>query len=371
MAMSTTITPVSTMTSRERTLAALKGEEVDRFPVWLKMAGKSWQGGQPQPYRSMEALTLLEQVGCDPMMGVSASTDCWNSHIAHQTDRHDAKTTTVIQTPDGELHGVDQYDNGSASWHPVTYLVETKEDLARMRWVYRDTEWSVDEASVARASARQTELAERGVVTMASVGPSPLMNLMQHIAGPVNAIYLMADAPELCREVMDLMHRDRLRQLNALLPHTHADTFWMTENTSTSLISPDMFRELCVPHLTAYTNLMWEFGRIPVHHMCGTLKALLEIIDELPAAANEAYTTPPVGDVTLAEGRKRMPSKALIGGTNAALWLKPVDEIVEEVARDLAACPDRRRIFLTSAGVLPPAVSFEKARAVVAELKRL
>ena len=40
-------------------------------------------------------------------------------------------------------------------------------------------------------------------------------------------------------------------------------------------------------------------------------------------------------------------------------------------AEDLAACPDRRRIFLTSAGVLPPPVSFDKARRTVEAFKTL
>jgi hypothetical protein len=44
---------------------------------------------------------------------------------------------------------------------------------------------------------------------------------------------------------------------------------------------------------------------------------------------------------------------------------------VETVAADLANCPDTRKIFLTSAGVLPPVVSFEKAQETVARLKRL
>ena len=150
-----------------------------------------------------------------------------------------------------------------------------------------------------------------------------------------------------------------------------ADSFWLTENTSTTLISPRLFAEFCMPHLAAYGNLIIQHGLVAVHHMCGKLNALLEMIDRLPAQANEAYTTPTVGDTTLAEGRTRMPSKALIGGTNATLWLAPVERIVQAVAADLARCPDRRRIFLTSAGVLPPPVSFEKARRAVAQLKQL
>jgi hypothetical protein len=105
--------------------------------------------------------------------------------------------------------------------------------------------------------------------------------------------------------------------------------------------------------------------------MCGKLKALLEAIDGLPAQVNEAFTSPPVGDTTLADGRTRMRSKAPIGGTNATLWLAPAERIVAAVAADLAACPDRRKIFLPSAGVLPAGVSFDKAREVAAAFKRL
>ena len=56
------------------------------------------------------------------------------------------------------------------------------------------------------------------------------------------------------------------------------------------------------------------------------------------ALVNEAYTTPPVGDTTLAEGRTRMPSKCLVGGTNATLWMQPAEVILDVQAdRDLAA----------------------------------
>ena len=57
--------------------------------------------------------------------------------------------------------------------------------------------------------------------------------------------------------------------------------------------------------------------------------------------------------------------------TNATLWLEEPDVIINTVAEDLAACPDQRGIFLTSAGVLPPLVSLEKARTVAEQLKKL
>jgi len=250
-------------------------------------------------------------------------------------------------------------------------MVSDAADLARLRWLHTDTRYHVDPHEAERAAARQQEMVKKDAVTTAGMGPSPVMDLIEHICGPEHTFYLLQDAPGLFEEVVALMHEDRLRHLRALLPHVVADTFWMIENTSTTFLSPAVFERFCAPHLADYGRLIQEHGRIAVHHMCGTLNALLEMIDALPAPVNEAYTTRPLGDVSLAEGRRRMPSKALVGGTNATLWLEPVERIAETVSEDLAACPDRRRIFLTSAGVLPPPVAFEKARRVVARLKEL
>jgi uroporphyrinogen-III decarboxylase len=206
---------------------------------------------------------------------------------------------------------------------------------------------------------------------MTGLPPSPLMHMVEHLAGPENAIFLMVDEPELFDETIDLMHQWHKRMLRAKLESCFAETIWMTENTSTTLINPAMFEKYCMAHLTDYGDIIHEYGRLAVHHMCGKLNALLEMIDKLPADANEAYTTPPVGDTSLTAGRTRMPSKALIGGTNAALWLRGAEEIIAAVSDDLANCPDRRGIFLTSAGQLPGAVTFEKARTVVEQLKAL
>ena len=42
----------SVMTCRERIYATLRGKEVDRFPVWLKMANRTWQS---RPSRNLTA----------------------------------------------------------------------------------------------------------------------------------------------------------------------------------------------------------------------------------------------------------------------------------------------------------------------------
>jgi len=361
----------SAMTSRERMLATLKKEPVDRFPVWLKMANSAWRSLQPEPYRSMDGTQLLRDCGCDIISGCGFGAQASRPHVESSSRREGNLRKLQIKTPDGILASVDVIDPLTGSSHPSEYLVNNADQLKALRWFHADTSYKAGPDQIENAKAKQRDLAQADMISSSGIGPSPLMHLVQHICGPMNAIYLMADEPALFDEILDIMHQDRLKELKARLDGLTSDTFWLTENTSTTLISPTMFERICVPQLTVYGEMVLEHNIIPVHHMCGTLNALLEAIDGLPAMANEAYTTPPVGDTTLAEGRTRMPSKSLIGGTNASLWLAPAEVIIQAVAADVANCPDRLGIFLTSAGVLPAQVTFEKAKAVVAGFKEL
>lgn len=365
---------MSPMSTRDRISATFRGDPVDHFPVWLKMANITWKSLQSEPYRSMDGNELLRACGCDIMGGCSFpghALTTENPHVKTAITQDGTIQRTVFETPDGDLIGEMSRDPSTNTWHPTRYCAETLDEFRALRWCYADTTYTVDTAAAQTGLEHQRELEEQDIYTMSGIGPSPIMHLVQHLCGPEGAVYHMVDDPALFAEIVDLMHQDRVRHLEAILPCVPSDSFWLTENTTTTLISPTIFKDYCMPQLTLYGNMILEHGLVPVHHMCGTLNAILEMIDELPATANEAYTTRPVGDCSLAEGRTRMPSKALIGGTNAAQWLKPAEDIIQEVAQDLATCPDRRKIFLTSAGVLPPQVTFAKAKQVVAGFKAL
>ncbi|MHC4887814.1 MAG: uroporphyrinogen decarboxylase family protein, partial [Planctomycetota bacterium] len=289
------------------------------------------------------------------------------ARVTVKREEEPGRITTTWSTPDGDLTSIEAVDGTTNTTHPIKYFVENAEDLKAARWFFTDNEYSVTPENAEATKERQKTIVEAEQVSNAGIGPGPFMNLIEHVMGPENTVYLLMDEREAVEELLALMHEDRIKELTALLPHTKSDTFWMTENTTTSLLSPDLFRRYCMRDLTAYGNLILEHDVIPVHHMCGTLNAILEDIDTLPAMVNEAYTTGPLGDVTLAEGKTRMPSKALMGGTNATLWMSDAETIIETVAEDLATCPDHLGIFLTSAGVLPPdpTVTVEKAKTVV------
>ena len=136
------------------------------------------------------------------------------------------------------------------------------------------------------------------------------------------------------------------------------------ENTSTTLLSPEIFEKYCWPHLYDYARLIKKYGKNHILHMCGHLKALLPRINQLPSDAIEAYTTPPVGDTTIADRSRWCPTKAVIGGTDATLWLRPLEEISVTLEQSIAQAGSLQGLVLTSAGVMPPRASIEKIRQV-------
>jgi uroporphyrinogen-III decarboxylase len=269
----------------------------------------------------------------------------------------------VSKTPDGTLAAVDAFDHGSQSWHPAEFPIKSREDIKAARHIFAHNQFQINQAQVPKCLERIAAVGDRGVV-FTGMGISPLMNLIQHLIGPMNTHYFMADYPDEMDELISIMHEERMRFLRCLLQDCPYDYIVSVENTSTTLLSPRLFEKYCWRHLNDYGTLMRERGKSHVLHMCGHLKALLPRINELPAIAIEAYTSPTVGNTTLADRARLCPRIAVIGGTNAALWLRPVEEICDEIIKSIRAAGTTRGLVLTSAGVMPPAASIEKIRRV-------
>lgn len=190
------------------------------------------------------------------------------------------------------------------------------------------------------------------------------MYLVEHLAGIEGAHALLADHLAEVEALFDVIHRLLLRIMEITAAHTPADLIYLTENTSTTLISPSQYRRYCVPHIEQYGRITRFAGKPLVLHMCGHLKQLLPDLAKLPVEAFKAFTTATLGNTTLLDGRAACTDKCLIGGTNAMLWLKPANQIIAQIERDLDALPHHRGIVVTSAGVIAPACRPETVRQV-------
>jgi len=356
-----------TMTSRERWLAAVRGQPVDRLPFWPKIDG-AYAGHQAEPYRQMDNPALHHWIGSDRHVGGPAGVRVVRSRTRVEHREQDGWRHTEYRTPAGVLTATHRFDPGSASWHPVEFPVKKVSDLEAMALAFADQRLELDPEELERAHALVAEIGEQGV-TATNIGVSPLMDWLQHLAGIEQGHLLLSDHPAEVEALFAVMHQALCRRAEIIADRAPYPLVYSTENTSTTLISPALFRRYCHRHLADYGRIVTAAGKHHILHMCGHLKALLPDIAALPAAGIEAFTTPPVGNTTLGDGRAACPRQCLIGGTNASLWLQEAPAIIAELERDLGALPHRRGLVVTSAGVMPPAARPETIRQVAEWVK--
>ena len=347
------------LTRKERFERSLRCEEVDRLPFWVKIFGPSYRNLQQPQYRDMPELELVDALELDHMAGGPVPVRRHNDRVTERGERNNGDRTSWIDTPDGTLRQVDSFDAGSHSWHPTEYPVKTVGDLKALRHRYEHTRYEFDPDLVEKARQRLEQVGDRGIVSC-GMGTSPLMELIQHVIGPDQVYFFLVDYPEEMAELIQIMHQDRRRHLRAVAEHSLYDYIMSGENTSTTLLSPALFEQYPWRHLNEYAGICAEHGKVHLLHMCGKLRELLPRIDELPSAAIEAYTSPTVGDTSIADRVRLCPHTAIIGGTNAALWMRPADEICATIESDLHEAGTMRGCVLTSAGVMPPAARIEK-----------
>jgi hypothetical protein len=194
---------------------------------------------------------------------------------------------------------------------------------------------------------------EDGIIAT-GIGVSPLMDWLQHLAGIENGHYMLNDYRDEVESLFNEMHRALCRRSEIIAEKCPADIIYSVENTSTTLISPDMFRQYCYGHLLDYGNIISSSGKFHILHQCGHLKKILPDINRLPIRGIEAFTSPTVGNTTMKDGRDMLSDKCLIGGTNAYLWTRSAEEIIAQINHDLDELPHQRGIVLTSGGVMSP-----------------
>ena len=353
--------PSDAMTSRQRLLAAYRGEEVDRLPYWAKVSNGTWKAGQPKRVQDMTDLELLDFIAADGIFGAGARIMPRRPHVEEETTTSETERVTVTHTPDGDL--VERWGITPGSVHPVEFPIKTVEDIKRYRWLYTDVAWEVDEDSLAASRQRVKDIGERGIFK-AGWGTTPLMHLVEHVIGPIETHIMLHEHPDELDDLIWMMHAVNLEHVRQVADHAPADMVVSVENTSTTLISPQQFERYCYRHLCEVGQAVRDAGKMHELHMCGHTLALLERIDTIPACSIEAYTAPTLGNTRLVDGRTRAPSKTLVGGTNVNTWLLPVEKIKEYIEAELAACPDHRRIVLTTAGVAPPGCPAEVFRQI-------
>lgn len=350
------------MTSEERLCAALAGREVDRVP-YSPFLAYFWDMQPPEIQQAGE-LAFLLKIGADPLF----RGHCKCHRLVHSDTQIEDNTTgnervVRITTPVGVLETRYIYTAISNSWFLNHHPVQTVEDLRTLAWLYHNTRAVEDYTDLNTWLAK---INHQGVLlpTIGSETKSCFQSLLEHWIGTEQLIYLLADEPEEVLNCLKEMQRVALEtaKIAAKAPVPGFITF---EDSSTTNINPQMFRDYIVPELNAWADVLHEEGKVLVHHACGHLQALLPEMGRSHVDFIESISPPPTGNVTVAEIRETLPKRiGLIGGIEPTALLHDSSERIEATVQELLRLNEGHAYILANSDSCPPDVAVERLQEI-------
>ena len=313
------------MTPRERLSAVYHGRLADRVP-WAPIISQATLTAYPDDIKAKGITQFTRDIGGDVLYRGSTHTTRYDGVETVREVTGDRRTVEC-RTRLGTLREVHQGPR------IMERRVRTVADYDALRALYESQRFSLDEERYWQA---ERDVGDSGIVT-ASIGPTPVQQLLEFDMGVDGFAYNLADHPRETEELMALMHAKNL-ELYEVVAGSPAEYVMLYENTSTTMISPAIYERYSVEHVKGFVDAMHRRGKVAILHMCGKLNALLPLIKRTGPDAVDTLTPAPTGDVDFLEAVRLWGPKVTIHGVlDPSKWThRPIDEIERGIEELLA-----------------------------------
>jgi uroporphyrinogen decarboxylase len=307
-----------TMTSRERMLTALANGRPDRLPCqvhgWMDYYLKHYLSG-------MDWWQAYERFGMDYAIYVSpayvyadknlARWEAKRTELGRDADGNDRWVETIT-TPKGQLRHAGAV-NEITGWE-TEYLIKTERDFEL--W---DEFCPLPEAAdLSPVLAVKERLGDKGIIRSHpfSFGQGSPWQSFCTLVDTEKAIFLAIDEPAFVHHALESILEKTLRVM-PMWAGTPADMIEIGGGAgSSTVISPTMFREFCLPYDQRQMGVLHDLDLKVVYHLCGGVMPMLELVVETGADGLETMTPPEMGgNCNLREASRRVGDKLFfIGG---------------------------------------------------------
>jgi len=309
------------MNGRERLHAILNHQPVDRLS-WTTLVDDVTRKDMPDEVRKLSTIEFYRSIGCDIVQfgnyglgeeDAVTSPSRWQCRelvyevetqedgrpvrrrldsgvvVGAGTAAGSAHMTIRRLSPWGTLTTVFDHD------HPVEYPVKSLEDLRVLRAIWEASDYVEIPGMEASLARIERNIGADGMY-VPTLDPSPVQYLLEYEMGVAGFYYLLEDHRQEVEELLAVMHARRLREYEILARRTSAEVVIPVENTSTTMISPEMYEKYSLPQIRDYVEVLHAHDKKAVLHMCGHLKDLLPVVKKTNLDGINAVTPPPVGD---------------------------------------------------------------------------
>jgi hypothetical protein len=272
----------------------------------------------------------------------------------------DGVVTRVYETPRGVLTSRSRIIPDIGAEMEFEHMIKTADDLAAYRDLYEEAVYRPRYGFVRK---RVEQMGDAGAISIFGP-PTPLLDLIMFQIRLPLVHYLLADSPREMAALMEVMHRRNCEyyELAAAAPGEVVRSF---EDTSTTLISPDLYREWCLRQLQDYRDICHAHGKLFVPHMCGLLKGVLPELRDTGLDGIEAITPPPLGDTPIGLAREQLGREVtLIGGLDPTQFVGATPERTRELIHEVLAQIGDGRRFAVGHEEIHIRADFESVRVI-------
>ncbi len=306
------------MTSRERMLTALNNGRPDRLPCqvhgWMNYYLNKSLGGMDW-WQAYEKFDMDYAIYVSPNYSYSekdlANWQIKKTELGTDEDGNHLWAET-ISTPKGEL-------NHKGAWNEITewttdYIIKDKKDFELWNEFY-PVPTGIDFSEIQDVKNR---LGDKGIIRSHPFSPgqgSPWQSFCT-LFDTEKAIFMAIDEPDYLHHILDGIFRKTFK-VTEMWENSPAD---MVETDggagSSTVISPDMFKEFCLPYDKKQNEAFHDAGLKVVCHLCGGIMPLLDLVVKTGADGLETMTPPSMGgDCDLKAASQKVGDKLFfIGG---------------------------------------------------------
>lgn len=290
-------------------------------------------------WRDESIVKFSRFLGLDIMDWYGAPVRIRRRNVEITSERDGNTTINTWHTPEGELTETIvnfHHDDGSRSSNRMEHLVKKADDLHALAAVFEDEIIESDPELIEQTRRRRRLIGDDGLL-MGTMPGTPLGMMYRVYSGVANLCYLWADAPDALHDLCDVMERNYQEQMR-VAALSDIDVFVAVDDTSTTVISPAMFEEFNMDLTDRRAGIAHEHDKFYFHHSCGHIRDLLPLYRQTDMDAVHAFTVPPIGNVTVPEGRRILgPDIAIMAGlARIADSLKDIDAARSNIKRMIA-----------------------------------
>lgn len=314
-----------------------------------------YEGLLPPGAEAIEGLGLISS--CEPYVREYHEVEMRSQTLP------DGSLETTWETPVGTLTKRSRPEGGYGSQYTQEFPVKRPDDYAVLEHMIRHTS---HRPAPEQFVAAERAMGDRGVV-YAWIDRTPFQRLWIEWTGIERLSLDLYDCPAPVEAVLVAMF-DQSLAVARLLAESPAEFIWLPDNLTGVVAGPPTFRRYLAPYYEQVCAILHAAGKVPLSHMDGRLRCVVDEVAQTDLRVIEAFTPPPDGDLPLGEAFEAWQGKAIWINFPSSVHLS-TPERVRQVTRELVAEAEGRGLVISVTENLPAHVGASSLRAIAEALR--